>query len=453
MFHRFLVTLLLITFGTAPLLAQPKPTPPSKPGAPIEKRRDAAKRPKRDGLYSAKGDAIFLIKNVDITHFPEMSVIFSAVNNRNQFIRTLKLEDVIVLENGIPRPILSLELVSARNRVPIDIVFAIDVTASMRNVINTVKQNVNDFAEQLRQHGFDARLGMVLFSDYVEWVSPELTDNVTEFERWVGNVQTVGGGDIPENSLEALNAVATMNLRPIAMRMVCLITDAPPHKKGDFGDGTTKLQPTGVGDFLYEREVRVLTVTPPELNVYHDIALLTEGASFDLDSSFSSVLAGLIEDITSLYSLRYLSQSTLAPDSVRIDILRAEDKSPLASRKLLAMEPGRRFVFEDLQFAANQTALASEFVPELERVVRLMHVRPNMKIRIEGHADSTGGSEENQKLSELRAASVASYLMQSGIATTRDETVGYGETRPLGPNDTEEQRRRNRRIEFVILSK
>lgn len=454
MLLRFLVVLLLFCIGfPASLLAQQKSTPSAKPGPPIEKRREASKRPKRDGLYSAKGDAIFLIKNVDITHFPEMSVIFSAVNNRNQFIRTLKKEDVIVLENGIPRPILSLELVSATNRIPLDIVFAIDVTASMRNVIKTVKNNVNLFAEQLRMNGFDARLGMVLFSDYVEWVSPQLTDDISEFERWVGNVQTVGGGDIPENSLEALQSVATMNLRPIAMRMVCLITDAPPHKKGDFGDGTTKLTPQGVGDYLYEREVRILSVSPPELPVYHDIAQLTEGASFDLDSSFSSVLTGLVEDITSLYSLRYLSQSTLAPDSVRIDILRAEDKAPLATRKLLAIEPGRRFVFEDLQFGANQTALASEFIPELERVVRLMHVRPNMKIRIEGHADSTGSDTENQTLSELRASSVASYLMQSGIPATRVETIGYGESRPLVTNETEEKRRRNRRIEFVILSK
>lgn len=452
MLTRFLVALLLYTCLT-PSTVWSQKQPAQKPGKPIEKRRDVSKRPKRDGLYSAKGDAIFLIKNVDITHFPEMSVIFSAVNNRNQFIRTLKKEDVIVLENGIPRPILSLDLISASNRVPLDVVFAIDVTASMRNVINTVKNNIKLFAEELRMHGFDARLGMVLFSDYVEWVSPELTDDVTEFERWVGNVQTVGGGDIPENSLEALNAVSTMNLRPISMRMVCLITDAPPHKKGDFGDGITKFTTQFIGDFLYEREVRVLTVTPPELKEYRELAQLTEGASFDLDSSFSSVLSSLVDDITSLYSLRYLSQSTLAPDSVRIDILRAEDKSPLATRKLLAMEPGRRFVFEDLQFGANQTTLASEFIPELERVVRLMHVRPNLRIRIEGHADSTGGDAQNLALSELRAASVANYLMQSGIAPSRVETIGYGETRPLVSNDTEEGQRRNRRIEFVILSK
>jgi outer membrane protein OmpA-like peptidoglycan-associated protein len=160
-----------------------------------------------------------------------------------------------------------------------------------------------------------------------------------------------------------------------------------------------------------------------------------------------------VQDITSLYSLKYLSQSTLAPDSVRIVLLRAEDKLPLASRKLLAMEPGRRFVFEDLQFAPNQSALAAEFVPELERVVRLMFVRPTMKIRIEGHADSTGAADVNMKLSEERADAVKRYLMQSGVSGDRIETIGYASSRPIASNATEAGRRLNRRIEFLILSK
>ncbi|HEX5315200.1 MAG TPA: OmpA family protein, partial [Candidatus Kapabacteria bacterium] len=149
----------------------------------------------------------------------------------------------------------------------------------------------------------------------------------------------------------------------------------------------------------------------------------------------------------------YLSESTLAPDSVRIDLLRAEDHATLASRKLLAMEPGRRFVFEDLQFAPNETQLANEFVPELERVVRLMHVRPGMRIRIEGHADSTGSAAVNMKLSEERAVAVKRYLMQSGIAPDRLDTEGFGATRPIASNATEASRRLNRRIEFVILTK
>src|SRR5205823_3501413 len=99
---------------------------------------------------------------------------------RNQFIRTLKKEDVVIKENGIERPIISLDMVSNDNRVPIDIVFVIDQTASMTDMIATVKDNVNSFVEQLRQHGFDYRLGLVRFSDIVEWTSPVLTDDVSE---------------------------------------------------------------------------------------------------------------------------------------------------------------------------------------------------------------------------------------------------------------------------------
>src|SRR5436853_482488 len=114
-----LLALVVAYFGNgAPLRAQSK----------VDKQRDATKRGERTmghpgyGLQSVRGNAIFTIKNVDITHFPEMGVIFSAVDNRNNFIRTLKKEDVVVKENGIQRPIVSLDLVSGANRVPIDIV-------------------------------------------------------------------------------------------------------------------------------------------------------------------------------------------------------------------------------------------------------------------------------------------------------------------------------------------
>src|SRR5581483_7582047 len=173
------------------LLAFPELRAVGQTGA-LDKRRDATRRP---DLVAANGQAMLTIKNVDITHFPDIGVIFSAVDSRNQFIRTLKKEDLVIMENGIERPILSLDLVSGENRVPIDIIFVIDQTASMGDMIGTVKENVNRLAEQLREHGFDYRLGLVRFSDIIEWVSPKLTDDVSEFEKWVADIQTVGGGD------------------------------------------------------------------------------------------------------------------------------------------------------------------------------------------------------------------------------------------------------------------
>lgn len=425
-----------------------------QPARDLEKRRSTAARDSaRFGLQSVRGNVLFAVKNVDITHFPELSVIFSATNSRNEFIRTLRKEDLIVMENGQQRPIISLDVVSGENRVPIDIVFVVDQTASMGEVIDNVKQNVSAFADQLRSHGFDFRLGLVRFSDVVEWTSPNLTEDVDEFKKWVGAIHAEGGGDPKENALEGLHAMAGMPMRPIALRLAVLVTDAQCHLKGEQGDGTTDFTMRSMGDWLYEREVRLLTVTPPEYAEYHDLAQATDGASYDLGAQFGNTIADMATNITSLYSLKYLSQSTLAPDSVRIDLLRAEDRSPLASRKLLAMEPGRRFVFEDLQFGPNQANLVNEFIPELERVVRLMHVRPSMRIRIEGHADATGSEETNMKLSNERAVSVKRYLMQSGISPDRVETQGFGSTRPIATNASDAGRRLNRRIEFLILSK
>ncbi len=419
-------------------------------GGGIHKLRDVSKR---IALRAARGGVAFTIKSIDITHFPVMGVIFSAVDSHNQFVPTLKKSDLRILENGTERPILSLDLVSGEDRVPIDIIFVIDKTASMGDVIGSVKDNVTRFARELREHGFDYRLGLILFSDFVEWVSPKLTSDVSEFEKWVGNIQTVGGGDPKENALEGLHAIKNMSFRPFAIRLAVLITDAQCHLRGEQGDGTTNFTMQSMGDWLYEREIRLLTVTPPYYPEYHAMAAATNGASFDLGKNFDSSAAGLAQNITSLYSLKYLSESTLAPDSVRIDLLRAEDHATLASRKLLAMEPGRRFVFDDLQFAPNQSRMASEFVPELERVVRLMHVRPSMRIRIEGFADATGSVAQNMTLSEERAIAVKRYLMQSGIAPNRLETRAFGSSRPIASNSTKAGRRLNRRIEFVILTK
>ncbi len=447
--RKFLVLSLLLFFGAAPLFAQKIPQKSKE----IEKRRVAADRPAGSGLRSIKGDLLFDIKNVDITHFPEMSVIFSAVNSRNVFVKTLKKDDIIVLENGIQRPVISLSLISSTNRVPIDIVFVIDQTASMRDIIGPIKNNINHFAEQIRARGFDYRLGMVTFSDSVEKISPGLTDDVETFKTWVGNIETAGGGDIKENALEGIKVMTTMPLRPSAIRLAIVVSDADYHQKGETGDGTTQFTTKSMGDYLYESEVRLVTVSAPENKGYWEMAQLSEGASFDLGLSFDSILSAIATNITSLYALRYISQSTLVPDSVRIDILRSEDKSPIAGRKLIALEEGKRFVFEDLLFQPNQSALASEFVPELERVVRLLHVRPSMTIRVEGHADQTGTHEKNMELSVQRAEAVKRYLIQSGIEASRLQTIGYGDSRPIADNSTEEGRRLNRRIEFVILSK
>ena len=89
---------------------------------------------------------------------------------------------------------------------------------------------------------------------------------------------------------------------------------------------------------------------------------------------------------------------------------------------------------------------------ELNKVVQMMEENPSLKIEISGHTDNTGTPEYNLGLSDQRAASVTDYLSTHGVSPERMTSRGYGITRPLATNETEEGRATNRRTELKIIS-
>lgn len=87
----------------------------------------------------------------------------------------------------------------------------------------------------------------------------------------------------------------------------------------------------------------------------------------------------------------------------------------------------------------------------IQDFINMMERSPNMLVEIGGHTDSLGPDDYNQLLSQRRANAVKSYLEKLGIDSKRIKAVGYGEGRPVAPNDSQEGRRLNRRTEFTIL--
>ena len=104
----------------------------------------------------------------------------------------------------------------------------------------------------------------------------------------------------------------------------------------------------------------------------------------------------------------------------------------------------------NLFFESGQYALADKSRIELDRLVAFMQANPAVKIDISGHTDDTGDAAANLVLSQKRAQSVVTYLTKAGVITDRIRAIGYGKTRPLVPNTTEENRQLNRRIEWKI---
>ncbi len=106
---------------------------------------------------------------------------------------------------------------------------------------------------------------------------------------------------------------------------------------------------------------------------------------------------------------------------------------------------------DNITFDTNRADVKPQFRPVLDQLAYTIRQYPDTVIRIEGHTDSTGSAAYNQTLSENRALSVRSYLIQSGVAANRIEAVGYGMTRPIANNATPEGRAQNRRVEILII--
>lgn len=105
----------------------------------------------------------------------------------------------------------------------------------------------------------------------------------------------------------------------------------------------------------------------------------------------------------------------------------------------------------NIEFRSGSARLDNSSDALLENVTDIVTRCPDLRLELAGHTDSDGSDAANLKLSQSRAASVKAYLTAKGIAAARLETTGYGEAQPLVPNDSATNKRRNRRIEFVVL--
>ena len=106
---------------------------------------------------------------------------------------------------------------------------------------------------------------------------------------------------------------------------------------------------------------------------------------------------------------------------------------------------------DELQFASGSAALPARELPTLERVAQLLAERPDLKARVEGHTDSSGSPQLNQRLSEQRAEAVMRALVARGIDAERVSSLGLGPDRPIADNTTDRGRRENRRVEIYVI--
>ncbi len=120
---------------------------------------------------------------------------------------------------------------------------------------------------------------------------------------------------------------------------------------------------------------------------------------------------------------------------------------------LVPIEIGESIQLKNVFFAQSKAVLLPESYPELDRLVRIMQDNKTLEIQLEGHTDGRGDPVANLELSEMRVNAVKEYLVSKGVAERRIVGKGFGGTKPKFANDSEENRRLNRRVEFKITRK
>jgi len=107
----------------------------------------------------------------------------------------------------------------------------------------------------------------------------------------------------------------------------------------------------------------------------------------------------------------------------------------------------------DANFDFNQSMVAETSYHLLDKIVKILKENPDLAMEISAHTDNIGSFEYNMQLSQARAQSIVNYLVSKGIEKQRLVGKGYGESRPITSNNTEDGRMKNRRVEFIILNK
>lgn len=119
--------------------------------------------------------------------------------------------------------------------------------------------------------------------------------------------------------------------------------------------------------------------------------------------------------------------------------------------QLQPIEVGTLVNLKNVLFNMGTTSLLEESYPELDAVVDFLKSNPKVEIELEGHTDNRGDAKKNATLSKDRVERIKSYLVSKGITARRIKGKGFGGSKPITAGDTEEARKLNRRVEFLII--
>lgn len=219
----------------------------------------------------------------------------------------------------------------------VDIFFVLDVTKSMQDAIDGVRDGIVSFAGELDKKGHDPRVGLLAFRDLREREPEDLllfddgpfTKDYKRFSSKVGQLKASGGGDIPESSLEALATASKQPFRKDAVKVIVLITDAPPHNPDEQGRN-----PEEIGALLKSASIDSLhlVVERSDRKIFERVQNAVGGKYFSLSeaaqgkTNYDSILPEISQQIAETVGAKQPAAKSLQSN---------EDFKPQSNARLL----------------------------------------------------------------------------------------------------------------------
>lgn len=206
---------------------------------------------------------------------------------------------------------------------------------------------------------------------------------------------------------------------------------------------------TGVPDFHSQIEIQKLRFrTDPRFEAYN-----SSGYAYDQNGQMLFLKSRHKSRIELIRLFCDPVTDFVGPDDSIASMQKMVQEMGVSDVTIKQSDEGLVLSVEKIQFEAESAVLRPSEYPKIEKIAQILKSYPDNDIMVSGHTAKSNIGRPAQPLSEERADAVADYLVQLGVRT-RDhiQTQGYGDTRPISPNDTEEERSKNRRVEITILN-
>ena len=223
-------------------------------------------------------------------------------------------------------------------------------------------------------------------------------------------------------------------------------------KSGKIGevDNTPKPQPVPVVTTVFVSGIVRDVKTNRPLSATIDYKLSSSKQMLDSVQSFASTgIYKMSLQKGQVYTYSTSARGYLVANDV-IDLSKATGKVT----KDIYLTPiivGDKITLKNIYFEVSKSDLLPASFAELNKLVTMMEDNPLMEIRLDGHTDVVGDPDANLELSQERVDACETYMVKKGIPSARIQAVGYGDTKPIVKKGTDEERKVNRRVEFVVL--